>query len=140
MAPDTSTSRERLNCLQMFLQSAELRLIGSTARPELELNCELSNVARGTCLIRLLPVDIIGHETIGHVEIPANRPIMRCEIAVTRANFDVFVANLRYEPARPIALVIALQTEIETNSHGDFLVPYPSRVGVLDLSWVFPLK
>ena len=39
MAPDTSTSRERLNCLQMFLQSAELRLIGSTARPELELNC-----------------------------------------------------------------------------------------------------
>jgi hypothetical protein len=52
----------------------------------------------------------------------------------------VFLNNLRAEPARPIAIVVALEDEIETNGHGDFLVPYPSRVGILDLSWVFPLK
>lgn len=140
MGLDPSASRERLTSLQMFLQSAELRLIGSEARPELELNCELSNVARGNCQVRLVPVDIMGRTTLGHVEIPSNRPIMRAEISVSRASFELFTANLRPEPARPIALVIALETEIETNGHGDFLVPYPSRVGVLDLSWNFPLK
>ncbi|WP_375571204.1 hypothetical protein ABWH93_01115 [Seohaeicola saemankumensis] len=140
MGLDPSASRERLSCLQMFLQSAELRLIGSEARAELEVNCELSNVARGNCQVRLVPVDIMGRTTIGHVEIPSNRPIMRAEIAVSRTSFEIFLANLRPEPARPVALLIALETEIETNGHGDFLVPYPSRVGVLDLSWNFPLK
>ena len=140
MGLDPSALRERLPCLQMFLQSAELRLIGSDARAELEVNCELSNVARGNCQVRLIPVDIIGRTTIGHVEIPSNRPIMRAEISVSRASFELFVANLRPEPARPVALVIALETEIETNGHGELLVPYPSRVDVLDLSWNFPLK
>lgn len=140
MGIDPAASREQLSCLQMFLQSAELRLIGAEARAEIELNCELTNVARGTCQLRLLPVDIMGRTTIGHIEIPSNRPIMRAEVAVSRASFEIFLQNLRAEPARPIALVIALETEIETNGHGDFLVPYPSRVGILDLSWVFPLK
>jgi hypothetical protein len=140
MAIDPAASREQLSCLQMFLQSAELRLIGAEARAEIEMNCELTNVARGTCQVRLLPVDIMGRSTIGHIEIPSNRPIMRAEITVSRASFDTFLRNLRAEFARPIALVIALETEIETNGHGDFLVPYPSRVSILDLSWVFPLK
>lgn len=140
MGIDPGTLRERLSCLQMFLQSAELRLIGSAARAEIELNCELTNVARGNCQIRLLPVDIMSHSTIGHIEIPSNRPIMRAEISVSRSSFDIFLGNLRPEPARPISIVIALETEIETNGHGDFLVPYPSRVGILDLSWIFPLK
>jgi hypothetical protein len=100
----------------------------------------LTNVARGNCQIRLLPVDIMGHSTIGHVEIPSNRPIMRAEISVSRASFEIFLGNLRPEPARPISIVIALETEIETNGQGDFLVPYPSRVVILDLSWIFPLK
>jgi hypothetical protein len=140
MGLDPGAARERLSCLQMFLQSAELRLIGSEARAEIELNCELTNIARSNCQVRLIPVDIMGRATIGHVEIPRNRPIMRAEISVSRSSFDVFLGNLRPEPARPIALVIALETEIETNGHGDFLVPFPSRVGILDLSWVFPLK
>jgi hypothetical protein len=140
MGLDPSASRERISYLQMFLQSAELRLIGAQARAEIELNCELTNIARSNCQVKLVPVDILGHSTIGHVELPSNRPVMRAEISVSRASFDVFLANLRPEPARPIALVIALETEIETNGHGDFLVPYPARVGVLDLSWVFPLK
>lgn len=140
MGLDPGASRERLSCLQMFLQSAELRLIGAEARAEIELNCELTNIARGNCQVRLIPVDIMGRTTIGHVEISSHRPIMRAEISIARASFEVFLTNLRPEPARPIALVVALETEIETNGHGDFLVPYPSRVGVLDLSWIFPLK
>ena len=140
MGLDPSASRERLSCLQMFWQSAELRLIGAEARPEIELSCELTNIARSNCQIRLIPVDIMGRATIGHVEIPLNRPIMRAEISVSRASFEVFLNNLRAEPARPIAIVVALEDEIETNGHGDFLVPYPSRVGILDISWVFPLK
>lgn len=140
MGLDPATSRERLSGLQMFLQSAELRLIGAEARAEIEMNCELTNVARGNCQVRLMPVDIMGRSTIGHLEISGNRPNMRAEIAVSRASFDLFLTNLRAEPARPIALVIALESEIETNGHGDFLVPYRARVGVLDLSWVFPLK
>ncbi len=40
MGLDPSASRERLSCLQMFLQSAELRLIGAEARAEIEINCE----------------------------------------------------------------------------------------------------
>ena len=122
MGLNPSVMRERLSCLQMFLQSAELRLIGAKAHAEIEMNCELTNIARSICQIKLTPVDIIGQTTVGHIEIPTNRPIMRAE------------------PARPIAIVIALEDEIVTNGHGDIFVPYPTRVGVVDLSWVFPLK
>jgi hypothetical protein len=131
MEHDRSAMLERLSCLQMFLQSAELRLIGAAASAEIEMNCELTNIARSNCQIRLIPVDIMMETTIGHIEMPLNRPIMRAKI---------FLSNLRAEPARPIALVLALEDEIETNGHGDFLLPYPTRLGVLDLSWVFPLK
>ena len=140
MEQDRSAMLERLSCLQMFLQSAELRLIGAAASAEIEMNCELTNIARSNCQIRLIPVDIMMETTIGHIEMPLNRPIMRAQIFVSRASFEIFLSNLRAEPARPIALVLALEDEIETNGHGDFLLPYPTRLGVLDLSWVFPLK
>ena len=140
MGLNPSVMRERLSCLQMFLQSAELRLIGAKAHAEIEMNCELTNIARSNCQIRLTPVDIIGQTTVGHIEIPTNRPIMRAEILVSRTSFEIFLSNLRAETARPIAIVIALENEIVTNGHGDIFVPYPTRVGVVDLSWVFPLK
>ena len=140
MEHDRSVILERLSCLQMFVQSAELRLLGAEACAEIEMNCELTNIARSNCQIRLIPVDIMREATIGHIEIPLNRPIMRAQIFVSRVSFEIFLSNLRAEPARPIALVLALEDEIETNGHGDFLLPCPMQVGVLDLSWVFPLK
>ncbi|NBQ27849.1 MAG: hypothetical protein EBU18_07770, partial [Rhodobacteraceae bacterium] len=70
MGLNPSVMRERLSCLQMFLQSAELRLIGAKAHAEIEMNCELTNIARSNCQIRLTPVDIIGQTTVGHIEIP----------------------------------------------------------------------
>lgn len=134
-----SETREDAACLQMFLQSAELRLMGAGARPELDISCELSNIARGSCSVRILPVDIAAKSRIGHVDIAPDRSLMRAELHLPRTSFDAFTRVLRHEPPRPIALVMALETALQTNAHGDLLSPRPTRVGVLDLSWNIPL-
>lgn len=130
---------ERAFCLQMFVQSAELRLIGAQMRAELELSCELSNIARGVCNLRLVPVDIAPARQIGHVEIAAGKPQMRAEIQLTAKSFEALLHALRTEPPRPIAVVIALADPLQTSDHGDLLQPSPRRVHILDLSWNVPL-
>ena len=130
---------EQARWLQMFVQSAELRLLGALARPELELSCELSNIARGVCNLRLVPVDIAPKQRIGHVEIARGKPQMRADIQLSGTSFDAFARVLRHEPPRPIAIVIALEESLRTNDHGDLLAPYPGSIAILDLSWNIPL-
>lgn len=136
--PNTHQS-ERAYCLQMFVQSAELRLLGAAARPELELSCELTNISRGVCNLRIVPVDIAPKQRLGHVDIAAGKPQMRAELRLANQSFDMFMQNLRIEPPRPIALIIALEDTLRTNDHGDLQSPYPTRTHVLDLSWNIPL-
>lgn len=130
---------EQARWLQMYVQSAELRLLGAQARPELDLSCELSNIARGVCNLRLVPVDIAPKQRIGHVEIAGGKPQMRAEIQLSDTSFAAFERVLRHEPPRPIAIVIALEEPLRTNDHGDLLPPYPSSIAILDLSWNIPL-
>lgn len=130
---------EQAYYLQMFVQSAELRLLGVLARPELELSCELSNISRGMCTLRIAAVDIPPKRRIGHVDIAVGKPQMRAELQLASQSFDAFVQNLRTEPPRPIALIVALEDTLRTNDHGDLQSPYPTRTHVLDLSWNIPL-
>jgi len=130
---------ENAFCLQMFVQSAEVRLLGVLPRPELDLSCELSNIARGTCALRLVPVDIAPRQHIGHVDIAAGKPQMRAEIQLSHKSFETVLHHLRVTPPRPIAIVVALAEPLQTSDHGDLHQPFATRVDVIDLSWNIPL-
>lgn len=133
------TPLENAFCLQMFVQSAEVRLLGALPRPELDLSCELSNIARGSCALRLVPVDIAPKRHIGHVDIAAGKPQMRAEIQLSHKSFEAVVQHLRTAPPRPIAIVIALAEPLQTSDHGDLHQPCAVRVDIVDVSWNIPL-
>jgi hypothetical protein len=127
------------NALQMFLQSAELRLIGIDARPELELSCGLITVARGSCVLRLHPVDLVRQGAIGTIDIPLDRPVMRGEVHLPRAGFDRITTLIGPSPPRPLAVVLALRESLEINLQGDLRIDRNLSLTVSDFSLNVPL-
>lgn len=126
--------------LQMFLQSAELRLIGSAANPELDLSCGLSNIARGSCLLRLLPADVLPAGRLGLIEVQIDRPVMRGELHLPRASFEALARELRHHPPRPVAIVLMLAESLDINLQGDLRIEAVRRLTVTDLSVNLPLQ
>ena len=126
--------------LQMFVQSAELRLIGSAGNPELDLSCGLSNIARGTCLLRLLPADLLPTGRLGLVEVQIDRPVMRGELFLPRASFETLALELRHQPPRPVAIVLMLAESLDINLQGDLRIDAPRALTVIDLSVNLPLQ
>lgn len=126
--------------LQMFLQSAELRLMGLEARPELELSCGLSNIARGACVLRVGPVDVVRPGRIGNIEVQIDRPVMRGEISLPRASFENVLSHLRREPPRPTAVVVMLAESLDINLQGDLRIDAVRHLTVTDISFNVPLQ
>ncbi|MEY2955632.1 MAG: hypothetical protein ACO3BE_00090 [Gemmobacter sp.] len=127
--------------LQMFLQSAEMRLLGTEMRQELDLSCGLSSIARGTCTLRLRPVDVLrGGGPIGQIEILADRPLMRGEITLPRAGFDILARHVAQEPPRPVAVIVALTESLEVNLQGDLRISKTRTLSVADISFNVPLQ
>jgi hypothetical protein len=124
----------------MFLQSAELRLIGSEVRAELELSCGLSNIARGSCMLRVSPVDLARHGCIGRIDVQVDRPIMRGEIHLSRDSFQTVLENLRREPPRPTAIVVMVAETLDINLHGDLRIDAERSLTVTDISFNVPLQ
>lgn len=133
------TSLEHINTLHMFINSVELRLIGAQPRPELEVSCELSNIARGTCVLTLVPVDIVNPHYIGQIEVPISRPVMRGQLSIGSLAFDDLCNQLRHKTERPASVVVALQEKIAVSSHGDLWISETTMLTVRDISWIFPL-
>jgi hypothetical protein len=124
----------------MFLQSAELRLIGAEARMELELSCGLSNIARGSCILRLLPADLVPAARLGTIEVQIERPVMRGELHLQRASFETVLLHLRREPPRPTAIVVLLAESLDINVQGDLRISAARHLTVTDISFNVPLQ
>jgi hypothetical protein len=126
--------------LQMFLQSAELRLIGIELRPELDLSCGLASIARGTCTLRLRPADVVRPGVMGQIEVLADRPIMRGEIVVPRASFQTLAQHLEREPPRPVAVIVAFAESLDVNLQGDLKISENRTLSVTNISFNVPLQ
>jgi hypothetical protein len=130
---------DRSHHVQMFVQSAELRLLSVSDDPQLELHCDLSNIARGSCVISLRSGAVIGTSSIGQLHIPIDRPLMRAQVTLANNRFTQLVDLCRFSHPRPIALVLQLTTPLAISSHGDLRVDQPMDIDVDDMSWAIPL-
>lgn len=130
---------EKLSSLQMFVQSAELRILGVHSRFSLEVSCQLSNIARGSCTLSFQPVDSIPLHRLGQIQVPINRPVMTGELSVTRPLFDLLRQELRHAASRPASIVLALAEEIAVTSLGDLWLDKTTTLTVRDMSVILPL-
>jgi hypothetical protein len=130
---------ERISHLQMFVQSAELRIVGISPRISLEVSCQLSNIARGTCNLSFRAVDIAPKNALGHIQVPINRPVMNGDLVITHDVFDLMRFEFRHVANRPASIVLALEEEIAVTIHGDLWIETTTLLTVRDLSIVLPL-
>jgi hypothetical protein len=130
---------EKISHLQMFVQSAELRIVGVSPRVSLEVSCQLSNIARGTCNLSLRAVDIAPKHVLGHIQVPINRPVMNGDLLITQHVFDLMHSELRHTASRPASIVLALKEEIAVTTLGDLWLETTTQLTVIDLSIILPL-
>ncbi|MEZ7812718.1 MAG: hypothetical protein QMC17_07145 [Paracoccaceae bacterium] len=125
--------------LQMFVQSAELRMHGVELQSEIELSCGLINIARGSCAVRIIPVDMVRNGGLGTISVPIERLLMRGELFVSHPIFTQIMEMLRVEPPRPAALVLALREPLHITAKGDLWLEASCVCDVVDMSWNVPL-
>ena len=125
--------------LQMFVQSAELRISGVDLQREIELSCGLINIARGSCSIRISPVDLTRTGNLGTISIPKERLLMKGELFLARTTFNNIQDMLRVEPPRPAALILALRKPLQITAKGDLWLEESCVCDVVDMTWNVPL-
>jgi hypothetical protein len=125
--------------LQMFVQSAELRMSGVDLQREIELSCGLINIARGSCSIRIRPVDLTRTGNLGAISIPMERLLMKGELFLARTTFNYIQDMLRIEPPRPAALILALRKPLQITAKGDLWLEESCVCDVVDMTWNVPL-
>lgn len=131
---------ERISNLQMFVQSAELRILGVPPQVTLEVSCQLSNIARGTCNLSFRAVDIIPRQALGKIHVPINRPVMHGDLIVTQEILDMLRQEIRSPASRPASIVLALEEQIAVTNLGDLWLENSIELTVLDLSIILPLS
>lgn len=133
-------SLERISNLQMFVQSSELRILGVPAQVTLEVSCQLSNIARGTCNLSFRAIDIIPRQSLGKIHVPINRPVMHGDLLVTPEIFDMLRQDIKTLASRPASIVLALEEQIAVTNLGDLWLDKSIELTVLDLSIILPLS
>lgn len=123
----------------MFVQSAELHIVGIHPQLTLEVSCQLSNIARGSCVLSLHPVDTVPLHTLGQIQVPINRPVMHGELSISRSLLDLLRSELRHTSVRPASILLALDEEIAVTSLGDLWIDKTTTLTVRDMSVILPL-
>lgn len=136
----TQPPLERISNLQMFVQSAELRILGVPPQVTLEVSCQLSNIARGTCNLSFRAVDIIPRQSLGKIHVPINRPVMHGDLLVTSEIFEMLRREIKSTTSRPASIVLALEEQIAVTNLGDLWLEKSIELTVLDLSIILPLS
>lgn len=136
----TQPSLEKISNLQMFVQSAELRIVGIPPQITLEVSCQLSNIARGNCNLSFRAVDIVHRQALGKIHVPIHRPVMQGELLVTQNVFDMLRHDIKNLTSRPASIVLALEEQIAVTTLGDLWIESAIELTVLDLSIILPLS
>jgi hypothetical protein len=130
---------ERINTIQISVQSAEVVLVGHEAEPEIVVNATLMNVARGHMVLRLrnIACDHVGG--VGELEIEESRPVMRAKINLGRKQFDSLFRLLCAAPPRPASSVLMLRDALHVSSEGYLSLDDRRHFIIADISWSIPI-
>jgi len=131
--------KEKINVIQVSVQSAEVALVGHEAVPDLVINCSLMNIARGNMVLTLKSIEVDQVGAIGVVEIEKNRPVMLARASVSVAQFNLVLNCLQHQPPRPVTLIMALQDSLTLTTGGYLDVDSQDRCMISDLSWSIPI-
>jgi hypothetical protein len=130
---------EKINVVQVSVQSAEVSLIGCNSVPSLVINGSLMNIARGNMILtlRAIACDHVG--AIGSIEIEQNRPMMQAQASVSQDQFTTVLNCLKHHPPRPVTLIIALQESLTISEKGYLASKGQNSRMISDLSWSIPI-
>ena len=128
---------QKTKVIQMSVLSADLNLIGFNLIREMNLSCDLINIARGNCSVVLRPVS---SSISGFVDIFIDRPIMKAEINVTPTLFDQVQNAFNNNSSRNIKLFIVIEENLDVNNEGVLSIKKPIHSKISDMSWVLPLR
>jgi len=131
--------KEKINVIQVSVQSAEVALVGKDAVPDLVINCSLMNIARGNMVLTLKSIDFDKVGAIGVVEIEKNRPVMLARASVSVAQFNLVLNCLQHIPPRPVTLILALQDSLTLTPDGYLDADGQDRRMISDISWSIPI-
>ena len=130
---------ERINTIQISVQSAEVVLIGHEAEPEIVINATLMNVARGHMILRLgnIAFDHVGG--VGELKIEEVRPVMQAKINLGHAQFDSLFRLLSAVPPRPASAVLMLRDALSVSSEGYLSLDDRRHFIIANISWNIPI-
>jgi hypothetical protein len=130
---------EKINIVQVSVQSAEVALVGCNSVPSLVINGSLMNIARGNMILtlRAIACDHVG--AIGLIEIEQNRPVMQAQASVSQNQFTLLLDCLKHHPPRPVTLIIALQESLMISGKGYLASEGQNSRMISDLSWRIPI-
>ena len=125
--------------VHMAIQTVELNLIGFDLLQELSLSCSLMNIARGHCVVKIVPINS-DKKNAGTLEILIDRPVMKADIFMKRQSFEDLCKVLTGEPRRPVTIITLLEAPLSVNLAGDLLIQSAAKLKIDNLSWIIPLQ
>ncbi|AGI68515.1 hypothetical protein OAN307_c29650 [Octadecabacter antarcticus 307] len=130
---------EKINVIQVSVQSAEISLTGQDAVPNLVIHGGLMNIARGNMVLTLKSRDYDHVGAIGAVEIEKSRPVMQAQASLSVEQFNLILNFIKHRPPRPVTMLLALQDSLAVTSEG-YLVAHSQNCRMIsDLSWIIPV-
>ncbi|MFD1510476.1 hypothetical protein [Lacimonas salitolerans] len=130
---------EKINTVQLSVQSAEAVMVGHDKKPQLVVNGTLMNLARGHIVLNVQTFEFAHVGGIGELEIDDTRPVMQAHLHVSYRQFSSLLKLLRSDPPRPPSAVIALKEELSTSPEGYLVLDGRRRCVIADISWSIPI-
>jgi len=129
----------------MSVQTAELRQSGINEAPTLNLSCDLVNIARGQCFLKIEAEKQSGDfdngvTSIGSLTIEIDRPVIQGTATIPKSLYDSLVTRLASAPPPPVSISLTIAQKLAVSLEGDLRINDVTDVVVNNLSVTMPLK
>ena len=131
---------ERIDLIQMSVQTADLRFEPFQETPLLFLSCGLVNIARGSCQLTICAAESNQPEPIGTLQINAERPVMTGTIQVIEQQFEQMVQTLSVTPVRPVTIAVQLSQHLPVSLEGFLFIDGDQIAEIVSLQMNMPLR
>ena len=131
---------EKIDLIQMSVQTADLRFEPLQETPLLFLSCGLVNIARGSCQLTVCAANSNEPAKGGALVINADRPIMTGTIEVIKQQFERMVQTLSVTPVRPVTLAVKLSQHLPVSLEGFLFIDEDQTAEIVSLQVNIPLR
>ena len=131
---------EKIDLIQMSVQTADLRFEPNEDVPFLFLSCGLVNIARGSCQLSLSAAEAEQPTPSGELLINADRPVMTGTIKVNKYQFEQMVQTLSVAPSRPVTIAVQLSQHLPVSLEGFLFIDDNQTAEIISLQVNMPLR